>query len=115
MAGPATRVLRTTVPGSSRPGSRTRHTHFIHGGIQLAQHRSPSRATSPEDFNSRIKAYASERKPGEWILGGEWDHERWPGAPLPHPPWIDSVTPDNPVFVYRLDRHMALANTAALR
>ncbi|MGH7658608.1 MAG: amidohydrolase, partial [Gemmatimonadales bacterium] len=39
----------------------------------------------------------------------------WPGSPLPERQWIDSVTGDHPVFVSRLDGHMALANTAALR
>ncbi|HZN97064.1 MAG TPA: amidohydrolase, partial [Gemmatimonadales bacterium] len=45
----------------------------------------------------------------------DWDHERWPGTPLPERSWIDSVTPNNPVLVSRLDGHMALANSAALR
>ena len=48
-------------------------------------------------------------------MGGDWDHERWEGAPLPRREWIDSVTPNNPVLVERLDGHMALANSAALR
>src|SRR5439155_21800177 len=53
--------------------------------------------------------------PGEWIPGGAGDHGLWPGAPLPQRDWIDAVTPANPVFVNRLDGHMALANTAAIR
>jgi predicted amidohydrolase YtcJ len=28
--------------------------------------------------------------------------------------WIDSITPNNPVWVNRLDGHMSLANSAAL-
>ena len=51
---------------------------------------------------------------GTWIMGGDWDHERW-GGRLPERAWIDSVTPDHPVWVNRLDGHMALANSAALR
>jgi predicted amidohydrolase YtcJ len=113
LAGPATRTLSGGA-GLVTPGFMDSHTHFIDGGIQLASI-DLRPATSPEDFVRRVKAFVSERKPGEWILGGEWDHERWPGAPLPTRQWIDSVTPDNPVFVYRLDGHMALANTAALR
>jgi predicted amidohydrolase YtcJ len=113
LVGPATRTLSSGA-GLVTPGFTDSHTHFIDGGIQLASI-DLRPATSPEDFVRRIKAFASEHEPGEWILGGEWDHERWPGAPLPTRQWIDSVTPNNPVFVYRLDRHMALANTAALR
>jgi predicted amidohydrolase YtcJ len=113
LAGPATRVLGNGA-GMVTPGFTDSHTHFVDGGVQLASI-DLRPATSPADFVRRIQAYASERKPGEWILGGEWDHERWPGAPLPRREWIDSVTPDNPVFVYRLDGHMALANSAALK
>jgi predicted amidohydrolase YtcJ len=37
------------------------------------------------------------------------------GGELPSRDWIDSVTPNNPVWINRLDGHMALANTAAMR
>ena len=59
--------------------------------------------------------YASKIPKGRWILGGDWDHEKWPGAPLPTKEMIDAATPDNPVFVNRLDGHMALANSLALK
>jgi predicted amidohydrolase YtcJ len=113
LAGPGTRVLAN---GSAMvtPGFMDGHLHFIDGGFQLASV-DLRPANSPQEFIARLKAYALERRPGEWILGGDWDHERWPGAPLPRREWIDSVTPRNPVFVSRLDGHMALANTAALR
>ena len=52
---------------------------------------------------------------GQWILGGSWDHEKWPGTPLPTREMIDAATPDHPVFVSRLDGHMALANSVALK
>ena len=51
---------------------------------------------------------------GAWITDGDWDHEQW-GGELPRRDWIDSVTPNNPVWVNRLDGHMSLANSAALR
>lgn len=38
----------------------------------------------------------------------------WEGK-LPHKDWIDKQTADPPVFVIRLDGHMALANSAALK
>lgn len=96
------------------PGFMDGHTHFLDGGFQLASVDLRT-ADTPEEFTARIKAFAAERKPGDWILGGDWDHERWPGTPLPTKAWIDSVTPNNPVFVNRLDGHMAVANSAALR
>jgi len=111
--GPETAILRN---GRAMvvPGFVDGHTHFLNGGFRLISvDLRPAR--SPAEFIARLKAYAAERKPGEWITGGEWDHERWPGAPLPRREWIDSVTPRNPVFVRRLDGHMGLANGVALR
>jgi predicted amidohydrolase YtcJ len=96
------------------PGLVDGHTHFIDAGFQLASVELRDAAT-PAEFIRRLRAFARSRKPGEWILGGDWDHTLWPGAPLPRHEWIDSVTPDNPVFVYRLDGHEALANAAAMR
>ena len=111
--GAKTEILRAE-GGLVLPGFADGHTHFVDGGFQLASVDLRDAAT-PEEFIRRLKDYAAERIPGEWITGGDWDHERWPGAPLPQRDWIDSVTPNNPVFVNRLDGHMALANTAAIR
>ena len=111
--GSKTEVLHAA-GGLVMPGFADGHTHFIDGGFQLASVNLRDAAT-PQEFVRRLKEYASHLKPGEWILGGDWDHTLWRGAPLPHHEWIDSVTPNNPVFVSRLDGHMALANAAAMR
>lgn len=111
--GSKTAVLRAD-GGSVLPGFADGHTHFIDGGFQLASVNLRDAAT-PQEFVRRLKEYAARLKPGEWITGGDWDHELWRGAPLPRRDWIDSVTPNNPVFVNRLDGHMALANSAAMR
>lgn len=50
-----------------------------------------------------------------WILNGNWDHENWTPNALPTAAMIDAATPDNPVFINRLDGHMALANSAAMK
>ena len=100
--------------GLIMPGFADGHTHFVSGGFQLASVDLRDAAT-PQEFVRRLKEYAARLKPGEWITGGDWDHTLWRGTPLPRHDWIDSVTPNNPVFVNRLDGHMALANSAALR
>ncbi len=110
--GPSTRVIRNGA--MVVPGFMDGHTHFIYGGFQLTQVDLRD-ADSPKEFVWRIKNYAAKAKPGDWILGGNWDHERWAGTPLPDRSWIDSVTPNNPVFVDRLDGHMTLANSLVLK
>lgn len=111
--GPTT-ALVSAGGGLVVPGFADAHTHFIDGGFQLASVDLRTTAT-PQEFIRRLKEFALTRKPGEWILGGDWDQTLWPGQPLPRHEWIDSVTPNNPVFVNRLDGHEALANAAAMR
>ncbi|HET9384326.1 MAG TPA: amidohydrolase [Gemmatimonadales bacterium] len=111
--GPKTWVAEAD-GGLIMPGFADGHTHFINGGFQLASVDLRNAAT-PQEFVRRLKEYASHLQPGDWITGGDWDHTLWRGTPLPQHGWIDSVTPNNPVFVNRLDGHMALANSAAMR
>ena len=96
------------------PGFNDSHTHFLSGGFQLSSVDLRD-ANSPKEFAERIKAFAARQPQGRWITGGDWDHERWPDTKLPTKELIDSFTPDTPVFVNRLDGHMALANSLALR
>lgn len=111
VVGPETEVIHTT--GMITPGFADGHMHLLDGGLQLASVDLRD-AQTPEEFIRRIAAFAKSQAPGVWILGGTWDHENW-GGELPARQWIDSVTPQNPVFVMRLDGHMAIANTEALR
>jgi predicted amidohydrolase YtcJ len=95
------------------PGFIDSHVHFIDGGFGLSSVQLRD-ARTPAEFIARIKAFAATVPPGAWITGGNWDHEQW-GGELPRHDWIDSVTPNNPVWINRLDGHMSLANAAALR
>ena len=94
------------------PGFIDSHVHFIDGGEALSSVQLRDAAT-PAEFSRRVAEFAAGLEPGEWIFGGAWDHENW-GGELPRRDWIDDATPDNPVWIYRLDGHMALANSAAL-
>ena len=121
--GAATRVVdaggRLVVPGFNDA-----HVHLIMGAEELVGvDLRPAR--DERNLAERLGRYAATRPMGEWITGGYWDHEAWPrererataghGAALPTRDVIDGVTPDHPVFVKRLDGHMALANSLALR
>jgi len=111
--GPSTRVIdakgKVVVPGFNDA-----HVHFLETGAQLSSVDLRD-AKSPEEFVRRIKEFAAKQPKGRWILGGQWDHENWTPNALPTAAMIDAVTPDNPVFVNRLDGHMALANSLAIK
>ena len=94
------------------PGFIDNHTHFLQGGMQLASVNLRISKT-PAEFIQTLKNYAATLNEGGWIVGGDWDHEAW-GGELPRREWIDSITGEHPVFVSRLDGHMALANSKTL-
>ena len=93
------------------PGFIDTHVHFAEGGLNLSWVKLRD-ASSPEDFSQRIKKFSQTVPEGTWILGGEWDGKTW--GVLPSKELIDSLTSKHPVFVTRLDGHIAVANTLAL-
>ena len=94
------------------PGFNDAHVHFVDGGTQL-ENVDLRDADTQAEFARRIAERAKSR-PGEWVLGGDWDDQRWTPAALPTRELIDDRTNGTPVFVSRYDGHMALANSAAL-
>jgi predicted amidohydrolase YtcJ len=113
LRGPKTRVI----DGGGRllmPGFNDAHIHLMTGGAQLDSVDLKDAAT-PEEFARRIGERARRLDRGEWVLGGNWDEQAWPGAALPTRQMVDALTLDTPVFVNRYDEHMSLANSAALR
>ncbi len=111
--GPNSQVLR--LGGRfAMPGFIDSHVHFMDGGFQLLE--IDLKHTKDEaEFIQRIAEKARTLKPGQWMLGGDWDEEAWPDAKLPTRWIVDSVTPENPVWISRYDGHAALANSLALK
>jgi predicted amidohydrolase YtcJ len=113
LAGPQTRMIDAKKQ-LVLPGFNDSHVHFLSGGFQLSSVDLRD-ADSPTEFAERIRRFAERTPAGRWITGGDWDHERWADARLPTKELIDRYTPETPVFVSRLDGHMALANSLVLR
>lgn len=95
------------------PGFTDSHLHLLNGGFHLSSVQLRD-AKTPAEFKQRVAEFVKTCEPGDWILGGDWDHSHW-GGELPHRQWIDEVTPANPLWVSRLDGHMALANSLTLK
>jgi hypothetical protein len=95
------------------PGLTDAHCHFLDAGLRLLSVKLKS-VKNKEDFRKQISDYVSSLPSGSWILGGDWDHHSF-GGELPSKDWIDDITPNNPVWVNRMDGHMSLANSCALR
>src|SRR5882724_662373 len=94
------------------PGFNDAHSHFANGGVDKLNVDLVG-SKSLEEIRSRLSARIKSAKPGEWIVGRGWDHTLW-GKEFPHREDLDSISPNNPVYVTRVDGHVSLANTKAL-
>ena len=94
------------------PGFNDAHTHIANAGQQRLSVDLDG-AASLVEMQSRIRAYVAKAEPGQWILGGGWDHTKWPTKTLPTRQDLDSVTAGHPALLFRVDGHIAVANTAA--
>jgi predicted amidohydrolase YtcJ len=56
----------------------------------------------------------SKTAPMEWIYGHGWDQNDWSIKEFPNKNLLDSLFPDRPVFLKRIDGHAALANQKAI-
>ncbi len=94
------------------PGFNDAHVHFVRGALALLNvdlTGAPSLAAAKD----KVAAKAKETKPGEWIIGRGWDHTLWDGK-FPNRKDLDSVAPNNPVFLVRVDGHVAWVNSKAI-
>lgn len=96
------------------PGFNDAHTHLASGGMtKLRVNLEGSK--SLEEMKARIAERAKAAGAGEWLTGRGWDHTLWPGAKLPARQDLDGVTGAHPAVFVRVDGHIAIANSAALK
>ncbi len=96
------------------PGFNDAHLHLAYGGRQALEVNLVG-VKSLAEMQQRIAEHAKTTAPQDWIVGGGWDHTLWPGEKLPTRQDIDAVTGDHPAVLSRVDTHIAVANTAALK
>jgi predicted amidohydrolase YtcJ len=96
------------------PGFNDAHVHLAAGGFRHYEV-DLTGSQSLQEMQQRIATHVKMLAPGEWIIGGGWDHTLWVGNQLPTRQDLDSVTGDHPAFLGRVDGHISIANTAALK
>jgi len=117
--GPATEVIdldgKLVIPGFIEG-----HGHYM--GLGRARMiLDLTTAANFDDIVAMVRDAVAKARPGEWIFGRGWHQEKWDRAPVPNVEGVplhaalDSVSPDNPVFLTHASGHAAFANLAALR
>ncbi len=113
LAGPDTKIIdlgaKTVLPGLiDAHGHLAGLGQLSLGVVDLAGTR------TYEEVLARVAARINDAQPGAWIIGRGWDHESWPTRALPTHDPLSAISPDNPVWLSRVDGHAALANKAAM-
>lgn len=96
------------------PGFNDAHLHLAGGGFEKLNVDLVG-TKSLDDMKSRIAARAQSTPATEWFQGRGWDHTTWPGQKLPTRQDLDAVTAGHPAIFVRVDGHIAVANSAALK
>ena len=95
------------------PGLQDAHGHIV--GLGASLENLDLRGTSTyQQIVDMVRQRVAVSQPGTWIVGRGWDQNDWPDADWPTHEALSSVSPDNPVYLTRIDGHAALANRAAL-
>jgi len=111
--GPQTQVVdlggRFTVPGFNDA-----HLHLDDAG-QTKLSVDLTGVKSLDELRTRVANKVQESRAGEWIQGSGWDETLWPVKATPTRWDLDEVSAGHPVFLVRIDGHIAVANTRALQ
>jgi predicted amidohydrolase YtcJ len=113
LIGPHTRVIDLHKQ-FVMPGFNDAHLHLFgaaYGKLEIDFTGVKSVAELQQLIRDRLKDY----KPGEWILGRGWDHTLWPEKKFPSRQDLDAVSTKYPMIFGRLDGHVAIANSRALK
>ena len=111
-AGPATR--RLDLHGATVvPGLIDSHAH-MEGLGSLLESADLRHMRTVAEVAEYVRKQAAQRKPGEWIVGRNWDQTNW-GGQFPATRDLDGAAPANPVFLSRVDGHAGWANSAGLK
>lgn len=70
--------------------------------------------TSEPQVASLVEQRVARSEPGQWVRGRGWDQNLWPSKRFPTHELLDRVSPNNPVYLIRVDGHAAWVNKKAM-
>jgi len=100
--------------GAVYPGFYDPHCHFYHYGVGLATRADLSTAGSYAEVLKLMQQFATDH-PSGWLAGRGWDQNNWPEKEFPDNTELNTLWPDRPVVLIRVDGHAVLANDMALK
>ncbi|SIN87903.1 hypothetical protein SAMN02745824_2141 [Parasphingorhabdus marina DSM 22363] len=95
------------------PGFVDAHGHVMGMGF-AALTLDLSGTRSLEEALQRVRDYAERYPNRQWLIGNGWNQESWGLGRFPTAAELDSVVPDRPVFLSRVDGHAVWVNSRAM-
>jgi predicted amidohydrolase YtcJ len=98
---------------TATPGLIDSHCHFDETSVLYDI--TLSEVTSIKDIVELVRKRAAMLKPGEWIRGAGWDEAKFVERRYITAADLDTVAPNNPVWLQHTTGHYGVANSYALR
>ena len=98
--------------GTLLPGFIDAHVHPVFAGDQLRRC-DLTAASTASGYVALVAAYAKAHPEEEWITGGGWSMDAFPGG-IPTRDLLDAVVADRPVYLPNRDGHGVWVNSKAL-
>ena len=100
---------------TATPGLIDTHAHIAEGGVRELYGVQLSDAGSVAEIVARVKSKVASVKPGEWITGSGWDEGKLAEHRYVTAADLDTVSPNNPVWLVHTTGHYGVANSVALK
>ncbi len=79
--------------------------YYVNGGTCLSE----------DEVANLVRQRATQTPIGQWIQGGQWNKNVWPGEQFPTKASLDSAAPEHPVALASKDGHLLWVNSLALQ
>lgn len=96
------------------PGFIDAHIHLLSTAYRR-HHINAVDCTSEDEVAELVRQRAASTPPGQWILGGRWYKDIWPGQRFPTKASLDAAAPKHPVALWSKDGHLLWCNSLALQ
>ncbi|HUO33485.1 MAG TPA: amidohydrolase [Candidatus Acidoferrum sp.] len=113
LIGPKTRVI--DLQGQFvMPGWNDAHVHLASAGFAKMEV-DLTGTRSIAELQQRVRERLGQYKQGQWVLGEGWDHTLWPEKQFPTRQDLDAISTEHPIYLERVDGHVAVVNSLALK
>jgi predicted amidohydrolase YtcJ len=96
------------------PGFIDAHIHLVETAYRR-YYIDASGARNEEEVANLVRQRAAQTPGDQWIQGGQWDKNLWPGQQFPTRASLDAAAPAHPVALWSKDGHLLWVNSLALQ